>query len=76
MTGPHSVAMSFRRDSDAVKGRKIERDVLKRVLGLCRPYRRQLVGFLVTVILALPGGAILLWENVRGRRPSPSAGHG
>lgn len=32
--------------------------------------------FLVTVILALPGGAILLWENVRGRRPSPSAGHG
>ncbi|MBM3658665.1 MAG: ABC transporter ATP-binding protein, partial [Actinobacteria bacterium] len=58
MTGPHSVAMSFRRDTDAVKGRKIERDVLKRVLGLCRPYRRQLIGFLVTVILAAVVGAI------------------
>ncbi len=26
--------------------------------------------FLVTVVLALPGGAILLWEGLRGR-PSP-----
>ena len=58
MTGPHSVAMSFRRDSDAVKGRKLERDVLKRVLGLCRPYRRQLIGFLITVILAAVVGAV------------------
>jgi ATP-binding cassette subfamily B protein len=58
MTGPHSVAMSFRRDSDAVKGRKIERDVLRRVVGLCRPYRRQLVGFVVTVVLAAIVGAI------------------
>lgn len=32
--------------------------------------------FLVTVALALPGGAILLWEGLRGgRRPSP-LGHG
>ena len=28
--------------------------------------------FLVTVALALPGGAILLWEGLRGR---PSASH-
>jgi len=31
--------------------------------------------FLVTVALALPGGAILLWESVRGGR-RPEAGHG
>jgi ATP-binding cassette subfamily B protein len=58
MTGPHSVAMSFRRDSDAVKGRRIERAVLARVVGLCRPYRRQLVGFVITVVLAAIVGAI------------------
>jgi glycosyltransferase 2 family protein len=28
--------------------------------------------FLVTVVLALPGGAILLWEGLRGRRPDAS----
>jgi hypothetical protein len=28
--------------------------------------------FLVTVALALPGGLILLWEGLRGRRPSPT----
>ena len=58
MTGPHMVAMSFRHDADAVKGRKLEREVTRRVLGLCRPYRRQLIGFLITVILAAVVGAI------------------
>jgi len=51
-------AMSFRRDPDAVRGRKIERDVLRRVVSLCRPYRAQLIGFLVTVVLAAIVGAI------------------
>jgi ATP-binding cassette subfamily B protein len=51
-------AMSFRRDADAVKGRKIERAVLRRVIGLCLPYRRQLVGFVITVVLAAIVGAI------------------
>jgi ATP-binding cassette subfamily B protein len=50
--------MSFRRDPDAVKGRKIERAVLRRVIGLCRPYRHQLIGFVVTVIVAAVVGAI------------------
>jgi len=31
--------------------------------------------FLVTVALAVPGGAILFWESVRGR-PRPEVGHG
>jgi len=26
--------------------------------------------FLMTILLALPGVAIVLWENVRGRRPT------
>jgi ATP-binding cassette subfamily B protein len=50
--------MSFRRDTDAVRGRKIERAVLRRVVGLCRPYRGPLVGFVVTVVLAAIVGAI------------------
>ena len=31
--------------------------------------------FLVTVVLAAPGGCILLWESVRGG-PRPEVGHG
>src|SRR3954452_8889164 len=42
----------FQRDSKALKGKKIERDLLRRVLELARPYRRQLVGFVFSVILA------------------------
>src|SRR5882757_746707 len=42
----------FQRDSKALKGKKLERDLLRRVLTLARPYRRQLIGFVITVILA------------------------
>src|SRR6185295_10348691 len=49
---------SFRRDPDSVRGKNLERETLKRVAGLCRPYRRQLIGFLITVILAAVAGAI------------------
>ncbi|HEY3671782.1 MAG TPA: ABC transporter ATP-binding protein [Acidimicrobiia bacterium] len=42
----------FQRDSKALKGKKIERDLLRRVLKLARPYRRQLIGFVITVVLA------------------------
>jgi len=42
----------FQRDSKALKGKKIERDLLRRVLELARPYRRQLIGFVITVVLA------------------------
>jgi ATP-binding cassette subfamily B protein len=42
----------FGRNVDAVKGKRLERDLLKRVLGLARPYRGQLVGFVIAVVLA------------------------
>jgi ATP-binding cassette subfamily B protein len=42
----------FGRDSKAVKGKRLERDLLRRVLRLARPYRGQLVGFVVSVVLA------------------------
>ena len=58
MTGPHQVAMSFRQDSEAVRGRRLERATLRRVVGLCRPYKRALIGFLITVIVAAVVGAI------------------
>lgn len=50
--------MSFRRDPEAVKGRRFERETLRRVLGFTRLYRRLLVGFLVMVILAAIVGAL------------------
>jgi len=54
----HQTMMSFRRDPDAVKGKKIERDALRRVLRWARPYRRQLIWFLVMVIFAAVVGAL------------------
>ena len=41
----------FGRDTEALKGKKLERALLRRVLGLARPYRRQLVGFVISVVL-------------------------
>lgn len=48
----HQTMMGFRRDPDVVNGRKVERDIIRRVLGLARPYRGSLIGFLVAVIAA------------------------
>ncbi len=44
--------MGFRRDLDAVRGKRVERALLRRVLGFARPYRGQLIGFLLAVIAA------------------------
>jgi ATP-binding cassette subfamily B protein len=54
----HQVMMSFRRDPDAVAGKKVEREVLRRVLGMTRPYRGQLVGFVVCVVAGAVVGVI------------------
>src|SRR4029079_5434986 len=48
----------FGRDAKAVKGRRLERDLLRRVLRLARPYRKQLIGFVVSVIVAAVVSAI------------------
>ena len=58
MSGQWHTIASFRRDPDSVRGKNLERETIRRVIGLCRPYRRQLIGFLVTVILAAIVGAI------------------
>jgi len=43
--------MGFRRD-ETIAQRKIDRAVTRRVLGYIRPYRAQLAGFVVAVVLA------------------------
>ncbi len=48
----HQTMMGFRRDPDAIKGKRFERALLRRVLGMARPYRKHLVGFLITVVAA------------------------
>jgi ATP-binding cassette, subfamily B, bacterial len=48
----HMTVMGFRRDPEAVRGKRIERALVRRVLGLARPYRGLLVGFLLAVIAA------------------------
>jgi ATP-binding cassette subfamily B protein len=46
----HRTVMGFRRD-DALRGRKMNRATLRRVLGYVRPYRRVLAAFIFTVVL-------------------------
>src|SRR3990172_4541487 len=53
----HQTVMGFRHDPE-VRGRGFERELLRRVLGLTRPYRRALIGFLITVIAAAAIGAV------------------
>ena len=48
----HPAVHGFGRDAKAVKGKKLERDLLRRVLQLAQPYRKQLIGFVITVVLA------------------------
>src|SRR5262249_36203795 len=47
----HRLMMGFRRD-EALRQRKIDRAVMRRVFVYIRPYRRQLILFVVSVVLA------------------------
>jgi ATP-binding cassette subfamily B protein len=48
----------FRHDAEAVRGRKVERALVRRVLRTARPYRRLLVGFLAAVVAAALVGVV------------------
>ncbi len=50
--------MIWPRDPDSVKGAKIERGSARRVWRFARPYRQQIVGFLVAVILGSVFGLV------------------
>ncbi len=54
----HQTMMGFRRDPDVVRGKRVERELIRRVLGLTRPYQRALVGFLIAVILSAAVGVV------------------
>jgi ABC-type multidrug transport system, ATPase and permease components len=47
----HQTMMGFRRDPDVVNGKRVERALIRRVVGMTRPYRSALIGFLITVVL-------------------------
>src|SRR3954468_22742390 len=54
----HQTMMGFRRDNEALRGKKVERALIRRVLRLTRPYRGALIGFLITVVLAAAIGVV------------------
>jgi len=54
----HQTMMGFRRDSDGVRGRKVERAVLRRVLRTVRPYGRLVGAFVLCVIVGAAASAI------------------
>lgn len=47
--GPH---MLLPGDADAVKGARLRRDSLRRVMGFARPYRARIIGFVVSILVA------------------------
>jgi len=53
----HTVA-GFRRDTDSLRGKRVQRDLIRRVLGFARPYRKMIVGFVVAVVAAAIVGAV------------------
>src|SRR5262245_17515312 len=61
----HRTLMGFRRD-ETLRGRRMNRATLRRMLGYVRPYRLVLVGFIVTVILAAAATAVtpLLFKSL------------
>ena len=54
----HQTMMGFRRDPDIVRGKRVERELIRRVLTLTRPYKHALIGFLITVILSAAVGVV------------------
>ena len=54
----HQTMMSFRHDPDAVKGKQLERDLVRRVLRMARPYRSSLIGFIIAVLVGAVVGVI------------------
>ncbi|MEY3361977.1 MAG: hypothetical protein RL531_1696 [Actinomycetota bacterium] len=54
----HQTMMSFRHDPDAVKGKQLERDLVRRVLRMARPYRASLIGFIIAVLAGAVVGVI------------------
>ena len=46
----HPAVHGFGRDANAVKGKRVERDLLRRVLQLAHPYRKQLIGFVTKIL--------------------------
>lgn len=54
----HQIMMGFRRDPEAVAGKRLERETFRRVLGFARPYRSRLLGFLGAVVFAAIVGAL------------------
>jgi ATP-binding cassette subfamily B protein len=53
----HQTVMGFRRDPD-VRGKGFERALLRRVLGLTRPYKKALIGFLLMATAASAVGVL------------------
>src|SRR5260370_34971507 len=66
---------SLRSDPDAVAGKPIDRALVRRVFRLARPYRRLLVGFLITALAASIVVAIppLLFRSLRDTPVPPKA---
>jgi ATP-binding cassette, subfamily B, bacterial len=54
----HQTMAGFRRDSDAVRGRKVELDLIRRVLKLAAPYRKALIAFVILIVVAAALGVI------------------
>src|SRR3954453_11922742 len=52
MASPWHIAHSTMRGTDHIKGKSLDRGVLRRMWTIARPYRRMILGFLAPIVLA------------------------
>jgi len=71
------MAMHWRRDQEQLRGKKFERDLVRRVWMLARPYRGKIAGFLAAVVAASIASALqplLLGPFIDRALPNRDAG--
>ena len=79
MGSPWHIAHNAMRGRDHLKGKSLDRRVVRRVWTFAQPYRRMILGFLATIVLASLIGIVppLIFKSLidllRGKHPTFSA---
>src|SRR5436305_13799353 len=76
MGSPWHIANNAMRGRDHLKGKSLDRRVVRRVWTFAQPYRRMILGFLATIVLASLIGIVppLIFKSLidllRGKHPT------
>src|SRR3954451_12827453 len=76
MASPWQIAHSAMRGKDHLKGKSLDRGVVRRVWTFARPYRRMILGFLATIVVGSLIGIIppLIFRRIINAIPNKDLG--